>query len=144
MFRQIMLQMKTKFNTQVRFVLKKAYAFLSTCTFRYTLFGAIYGFCLSLLATIVDLYLRGQPAPLPYRYILALQLEPIHGVINIAAVVLTIFGYLVGRNGDRFKDLTNHLEEELAKNTSELVARNAELQSEIAERQRIEGIKKKK
>lgn len=116
----------------------KVMAHLSTQTFRYTLFGAFYGFCMSLLSTVVDIYIHNLP--ITGHSILRLQLEPLHGVINITAVILAFFGYLVGRKGDQYENLTNNLEQALARNTSELIARNAELQNEIAERRRIEGV----
>ncbi len=90
-----------------------------TATARYTLWGALFGICFPLIATLLDLFLHGEAITVE-TFLRVQRTQPLHWIIDTAPFLLGLFARLVGRRQDL------------------LLQRNEQLKAEIVERQRTE------
>ncbi|MDP6038811.1 MAG: hypothetical protein QGG64_09695, partial [Candidatus Latescibacteria bacterium] len=99
---------------------------------RYGLYGAIFGLCFPMLATLLDLYLQGlNPS---FANIRVLQInQPLHWIIDTAPFALGFVASLVGIRQDQMDDLNKLLESEVALQTGTI----AETSQELEEKNRI-------
>jgi hypothetical protein len=87
-----------------------------TYTFRYGLYGAVFGFCFPMLATLRDLYLQGLS--LSFTNVWALQTyQPLHWIIDAAPFVLGFVASRVGIRQDQMDNLNKSLKREVALHT---------------------------
>jgi PAS domain S-box-containing protein len=115
----------------------KLAAWLHTATVRYAAYGALFGLFFPIVATALDIYLRGQP--LNFETIVQVQrLQPLHWVIDTAPLVLGVFASLAGIRQDRFAQIAERLEQTVAERTAALWQANASLQVEIGVREQTE------
>ena len=106
--------------------------FYQTKTFRYGFYGALFGFCFPMLATLWDFYL--QDLNLSFANVWTLQtIQPLHWIINTAPFVLGFIASLVGIRQDQMENLNNLLEQQVAQRTDEM----AETSQELDEKNRI-------
>ncbi len=106
-------------------------------TIRYTLFGALFGLCFPIAATLCDLVRRQLPWTL--SSVLYLQAtEYLHWLIDTAPLFLGLFAFLAGRQRDQAGASIRELDEQFVERTFALVDANKRLEKDIAERKQIE------
>jgi len=118
--------------------MKKEY-FLHRAVFRFTLLGALLGFCFPISAIIYSLIAQQLTFSLAALAEIHRQ-NPIMILVDTAPLILAIFAYTAGYRQDRLVKLTDELESKVVDRTAEMRNINAELSREIAERQKIEGV----
>lgn len=108
-----------------------------TATSRYALYGALFGCCFPIGATLLDLLVQGLPLTL--ASILKVQrVQSLHWIIDTAPLFLGIFASLAGRRQDDIRELNEQLEKRVEERTTQLIQVNKDLQIQMAERERIE------
>ncbi|MCI0477699.1 MAG: hypothetical protein L0Y55_15760, partial [Anaerolineales bacterium] len=106
-------------------------------TFRYTVFGVLFGLCFPIIATLLDVIRHSLPLALEsmaYRQ----SVEHLLWLIDVAPIFLGGFAYVAGRRRDQVAQFTAQLENRVAARTFELVDANKQLEKDIAERKRVE------
>ena len=119
--------------------MKRYSGLLSNDTFQYTLLGVFLGVLFPLAGTLFILLAARQPLNLA-AFFLMQRTSPVLWMVDSAPFFLGFTLGLAGARGRRLKDLTLHLEAEVAERTAELTRVNEDLQQENAERRRIENI----
>ncbi|MEK9162649.1 MAG: PAS domain S-box protein, partial [Chloroflexota bacterium] len=113
------------------------YKLLPTFAARYTLYGALFGLCFPIGATVFDALTRGLPltfAGLVYAH----TTQPLHWVIDTAPFFLGLYLGLAGKQRDQVERIAEHLEQEVKERTAEILKANQKLGEEIEERKQIE------
>jgi GAF domain-containing protein len=109
-------------------------------TFRYALYGALFGLFFPVFATLIDLFI--QQLPLTLENALRVQISsPLHWVIDTAPLFLGLFASFAGRRQDqltlaneqlgrqveRLETLQETLEQRVEQRTADLARRNTQL-----------------
>lgn len=88
--------------------------------FLYALYGALFGFCFPVVATLIDVWLVRE-APLTWSELgLAQTEQPLHWIIDTAPFFLGLFASFAGRRQDYIANINTQLEAEVAQQTQEL------------------------
>ena len=88
--------------------------------FHYTLAGALFGAAFPLAATLLEVFLRGQPA----RWAAitdAQRTTPLLWIIDSAPVFLGLFAYMAGSRQQKLEEQASHLEELVETRSQEIV-----------------------
>ena len=109
-----------------------------TATLRYAFYGTLFGFCFPVGATIMDIFVQGLPPGLDSVFRVQ-TLQPLHWIIDTAPFFLGLFAGLAGRRQDRIVRFNTQLEQRVDDRTAKLVRVNQDLETHIAERQRVEA-----
>ena len=104
-------------------------------TLRYTLFGVFFGFCFPLIATILDVVVRGLPFSLA-GVLQAQATQPLHWIMD--SLFLGLFAYVAGRQRNQVVKIVAELDERVVERTFELARVNKRLERDVAERKRVE------
>ena len=76
---------------------------------KYTLYGALFGVCFPLVATLLDAYVQG--VPFSAAQLLRVQAaQPLHWIIDTAPFFLGFFAFLAGQRQDGLADSLNRLQ----------------------------------
>lgn len=110
---------------------------LPTATARYAVYGALFGCCFPVGATLLDILVQGLPINMG-SIIQVQQAQPLHWIIDTAPFFLGLFAGLAGRRQDVIVRLNTELEARVEARTMELVQANQYLKIQIAERERME------
>ncbi|MBI5054118.1 MAG: PAS domain S-box protein [Chloroflexi bacterium] len=113
------------------------YKFLPTNAARYTFYGALFGLCFPIGATIFDAIARGLPLTFA-GFVYAHTTQPLHWVIDSAPFFLGLYLGLAGKQRDQVERIAEHLEQEVKDRTAEILKANQKLGEEIEERKQIE------
>lgn len=107
-----------------------------SATFRYTVYGILFGTLFPMLATMGDLLAQG----LPWTIDTVLQVQrstPLHWIIDTAPLFLGFFAYLAGRRQDQLSHLNQELKREAMERemtVHQLEALRTEMQQQVAQR----------
>ena len=93
---------------------------------RYTVTGAIFGFCFPAVSTVLDVAMSGLPLS-PANVVAVQANQPLHWIIDTAPLFLGFFAFLAGRRQDAVRRLNATLEETVAQRTASLERSNVEL-----------------
>jgi PAS domain S-box-containing protein len=118
--------------------LKRPTDWLRTATARYALYGALFGCCFPLVATLLDLALQHRQVAVA-SILWAQQRQPLHWIIDTAPFFLGLFASLAGRRQDLLSQLNAQLEQKVSDRVTALSKANQELENEVAERKRAEA-----
>ena len=106
-------------------------------TLRYAIYGALFGLMFPLVASLLEMVVRGLPFRLS-SFGLVQQGEPLIWMIDSAPIFLGLFASLAGKRQDQLSKFAAGLEDAIAERTKELVEVNSSLQSEIVDRESAE------
>ena len=107
-----------------------------SATARYALYGALFGCCFPIAATVLDILVKNMEVTL--RNIVWVQsIGPLHWIIDTVPFFLGLFAALAGRSQDLVSGLNGDLDLKAAARTAELSKANRELKKEIAEWKRV-------
>lgn len=109
--------------------------FSKDARFRYTVYGALFGFAFPIIATVFDAWIRGLGLGLS-GLLEAQRTQPLHWIIDTAPIFLGLFARVAGANQQEVTELNEGLEELVRKRTNELSEQNNELrvtQSELSD-----------
>ena len=110
---------------------------LLTAASRYALYGAAFGVCFPVGATLLDVLVQGLP--LNFASVTAVQAsQPLHWIIDTAPFFLGLMASFAGAAHDRLARFNSDLERRVAERTSEFTRLNDDLQAEILARERTE------
>jgi anti-anti-sigma regulatory factor len=105
-------------------------------TFRYTLYGALFGFMFPVFSTLADLCI--QQLPLTLDSLIRVQRStPLHWVIDTAPFFLGLFASFAGRRQDELTRLSERLKQGIQERDEAIVqleALQASLEQQVAER----------
>ena len=106
--------------------MKKPAGWFQTARAQYTLYGALFGVCFPVVATLLDLFV--QEYTLTIANIQVVQAaQPLHWIIDTAPLFLGLFASLAGMRQDLFAQLNVQLEQQVAERTADLAAANETL-----------------
>jgi GAF domain-containing protein len=109
-----------------------------SATFRYTVYGILFGLLFPIFATMGDLLVQG----LPWTLETAARVQrstPLHWIIDTAPLFLGLFAYLTGQRQDRLSRLNRDLVrtvQEHEMTVHQLEALRADMQQQVVERTR--------
>ncbi|MGD8491015.1 MAG: GAF domain-containing protein, partial [Anaerolineae bacterium] len=107
-----------------------------SATFRYTVFGILFGLLFPILATMGDLLVQGLPWSLRTA-VEVQQSTPLHWIIDTAPLFLGFFAYLAGKRQDQVSRLNLDLVQEAKERDTtvrQLEALQAETEQQVMER----------
>lgn len=104
-----------------------------SASFKYALYGALFGLCFPIVSTILQLTVQ-EGLALTWNNIVWVQsTNRLLWVINSAPLVIGLFAYMGGRKQDRVNELNNDLERRVKLRTNELAKSNKELEETNSE-----------
>jgi light-regulated signal transduction histidine kinase (bacteriophytochrome) len=110
------------------------------CTFRYTLYGALFGLAFPVFSSLADLFM--QHLPLTLHSLLQVQRSsPLHWVIDTAPLFLGLFASFAGSRQDWSTWLNERLQQQVQERDEaidQLARLQANLEQQVAERVKAE------
>src|SRR5215813_5716897 len=94
--------------------MKQLSVWFPTATARYTLWGALFGSCFPLIATLLDLFPSGEAITIE-TFLRVQRTQPLHWIIDTAPFLLGLFARLLGRRQDLLSQRNEQLKAEVAK-----------------------------
>jgi PAS domain S-box-containing protein len=119
--------------------MKRLMVWLAQDTVEYTIIGLLLGVLFPLGATLMWVYLHGEPIS-PESFLLAQRTEPLLWIIDSAPLFLGLTLWVAGYNKNKITEMKKRLDKAMVARTSELVSANEKLKSEIAERKQVETV----
>ncbi len=92
----------------------------------YAIFGALFGLCFPIIATIFDVLVQGNELTWA-NLVIAQRNQPLHWVIDSAPLFLGLFSYLAGRKQHEVMLINEGLEDQVRQRTLQLSEQNEEL-----------------
>jgi len=101
-------------------------SFFADARVQYALFGALFGLCFPVIATIFDVLVQGNNLSW-LNIVEAQRVQPLHWVIDSAPLFLGLFAYVAGRKQHEVIQINEGLEDQVRQRTLQLSDQNEEL-----------------
>src|SRR5882724_11435443 len=108
-----------------RALLKRSTDWLQNATIRYALYGALFGCCFPIVATLLDLAVQNQQVTVA-GILWVQKRQPLHWIIDTAPFFLGLFASLAGRRQGLLSHLNAQLEQKVTDRVTALSKANQE------------------
>lgn len=109
---------------------------VTTTIMRHAVYGAMFGFVFPVIATLVDIWVRGLPLH-PFSALFVQSTQPLHWIIDSAPLVLGLTGAIIGHRQQALEQMNRDLAQAVSVQTQELASANKALRSRASQMELI-------